>query len=270
MELYARGRRILVDNGYGSEVPESKGDTRYRMWRVGSSAHNIATVDDQDIIPVRGEYRYGYDLRPLIDDWRSESSYAYFSGVHEGYRHLPDEISATRRKLFYLRGRYWIMIDRFTPAGAPKERDYRLHFHIKPACRLGADGASLQTEGDGGNLLIAPVKGAGGKATLEPNPFPIRGYENPSHLCYLHRTDQRWLFVTLMVPFEGERAPRVEASLLPVECDGRELSPWESTGLEIRIDGERHVYVDHHMHWSLPWRCGGFEGEQRLFHSATA
>ncbi len=263
-ELYSRGRRILVDNWYGP-VSEMRENDNVRMWRVGSAAHNTVTVDGADCVPVVQEFLLGATIHPLVDDWRSTADYAYFSGVHEGYLNLPaHKISAVRRKLFYLRDGYWILLDRFT-ADDDAEHRYELHFHLNVPSTLGQQGR-VTTHGDGGNLLIVPVPDAAGVATLGPNPWPVEGYENPDHLVYTRKTAGRDLFATLLIPFDGV-APAVETRLLDVAADGRTLSPWEATGLEIVIDGQRDVYVDYHMHWNLPWNCGGCTGDGRLFHS---
>ncbi len=264
-ELYARGRRLLVDNWYGS-VAEERQDDRIRMWRVGSAAHNVATVDDADSVQILREFLYGSVALPTVDDWRSAPEFAYFSGVHEGYLRPPTEISAVRRKVFYLRGGYWILLDRFTPWNE-REHTYRLHFHINAPAEL-RPGGRLVTSGAGGNLLIVPVPGADGDAALAPNPYPIAGYENPQHLTYTRRGGTCDVFATLLVPFLDGAVPEVTAALLEVECDGRRLSPWEATALEITVNGRRDVYLDQHLQWNLPWRAGGCAGEGRLFHSA--
>lgn len=264
-ELYARGRRVLVDNWYGS-VAEERQDDRVRMWRVSSAAHNVATVDGEDHVQIVREFLFGSVAVPTVDDWRTTPAFAYFSGVHEGYLRPPTQVCAVRRKVFYLRGGYWILIDRFTPwTDAP--HSYQLHFHLNVPAALGPDGR-LVTSGHGGNLLIAPVPGAAGTARLAPNPYPIAGYENPQHLCYTRQGGGRDLFVTLLVPFTDGQAPAVAARLLEVECDGRRLTPWEGTALEIEVAGRRDVYVDLHLQWNLPWRAGGISGQGRLFHSA--
>ena len=72
---------------------------------------------------------------------------------------------------------------------------------------------------------------------------------------------------TLLVPFEGDEVPEVAVRTVEVQADGRTLSPWDATGLEIEINGRRDVYVDQHMQWNLPWQAGGCAGEGRLFHS---
>jgi hypothetical protein len=264
-ELYARGRRLLVDNWYGS-VAEERADDRVRMWRVSTAAHNTATIDGQDQVPILGEFRYGAVVTPTVDDWRSTPAFAYFSGVHEGYRHLPEPVAAHRRKLFYLRGRYWILLDRFSPTTSA-EHTYQLHFHLNAPSTLSPDGRVL-TQGAGGNLLILPVPGLDGTPTLAPNPYPIDGYENPAHLTYTRRTAGNMLFATLLVPFTDDAVPAVTAAVAPVQADGRTLDPWEVTGLVLTIDGRQEYYLDHHLQWNLPWQLSEHTGTARLFHSA--
>lgn len=280
-ELYARGRRVLVDNFYGSGA-EDRDDDRVRMWRVSSPAHNLATVDNQDCVVVLREFLYGSTVTPLVDDFRSDAKYAYFSAVHEGYLRLPKPVHAYRRKLFYLRGGYWILIDRFTSFGE-EAHSYQLHFHLATPSRL-LEGGRLTTLPDkadaltptappgsaeaNANLLIVPVSGFDGPPTISPNPVPIKGYENPDHLRYESHARGHHAFVTLFVPYAGATLPQVKVETLPVEADGRTLTPFEATALAITVDGRRDVYLDQHMQWNLPWRSGGFSGQGRLFHSA--
>jgi hypothetical protein len=259
VELYSRGRPILIDNDSGPYD-----DSPARRWRVGSSSHNVATVDGADHLPVKSQWRWGGATIPTVDAWLTEPGYAYFSGAHEGYRHLEKGIASCRRKLFYLRGRYWILIDRFTPE-TDDEHTYTLHFHVARPCRQQAN--RLVTEGAGGNLLIVPVKWLDGKPALEPCPHPLPRYDNPDHFSYTRRESGRLLLATLLVPFAGKKAPEVTVRCIPVQADERKLPPWEATALEIDIDGRRDVYVDWHVQWNLPWKAGGHSGKTRLFHS---
>ena len=262
-ELYSRGRPILIDNGSGPY-----GDSPARLWRVGSASHNVATVDGRDHIPMskrESEWRWDHTVLPFVNAWVSEERYAYFSGAHEGYRHLKERVSACRRKVFYLRGEYWILIDRFKPK-TDVEHEYTVHFHVNAPCRLEPGGRAV-TEGSGGNLLIVPVEGVRGDAALAGCPHPLPGYDNPYHLTYTRRTTEPSLFVTLLVPFEEGGVPEVSAGLLEVEADERVLTPWEATALGIEINGQRDVYFDQHMQWNLPWKAGDCSGDGRLFHS---
>ncbi len=260
--LYSQGRPILLDNCSGPY-----GDEPSRRWRVGSFAHNVATVDGEDHLPIRSEWRWDAMVTPVVDAWISAPDYAYFSGAHEGYGRLAHAVSSSRRKLFYLRGGYWVLIDRFTTSYMVEKaaHRYQQHFHLGPPAELLPEGRVV-TRGDGGNLLIVPVPGVNGTAVLEPNPYPLDGYDNPAHLSYTRVSPENDLLVTLLAPFTGAM-PDVQVQLLEIEADGRVLAPWEATALEIVIEGRRDVYVDLHMQWNLPWRVAEFSGETRLFHS---
>ena len=259
VELYSRGRPILIDNGAGPY-----GDDPARTWRISSAAHNVLTIDQQDQLPARTQWRWDRECTPFVNDWRSEPDFAYFSGAHEAYRHLPAPVTTVRRKLFYLRGGYWILIDRVTPQTEAEHR-YELHFQVMPPAEMNEDG-SVHTQGEGGNLLILPVAGARGEPALEPCPFPLDGYDNPLHLVYSRTGSGGMLFVTVLVPFTDEM-PAAYAKLAPVYADGRELAPWEATGLTIEFKGRTDYYVDWHLPWNLPWRLASCAGSQRLFHS---
>ena len=263
--LASRGRTIFVGNGKGPDVGM---DEPRRVWRVRSESHTVATVDGQDHLPLRSIYRFANHVLPTVDEWISHERYAYFSGAHEAYERLENKVPGSRRKLFYLRGRYWVLIDRFTVAKpADDVHTYRQHFQLAVPGSLLDDGR-VATTGRGGNLLFVPVDGARGTPSLSPCPWPIDGYANPNQLVFTQEhVKGHALFVTVLVPFRSPRVPEVTAKLADVEADGRTVSPWEITGLEITVNGRTDVYVDTHMHWNLPWRCGSCHGTGRLFHS---
>ena len=122
------------------------------------------------------------------------------------------------------------------------------------------------TSGEGGNLLMVPVVGACGDANLGPCPLPI-GKVNAQYLRYTQKTRGNGLMAIVLVPFQGEKVPQVNVKLLDPQQDGRQVTPFETTALEIEIDGQKDYYVDQHMHWNLPWKAGPCEGAARLFHS---
>ncbi len=272
LELCVHGRRVLVDNWYGDitaddgsyqTIAEIRNDPMKRRWRVGSDAHNVPTVDNADIVPVEKIYRYGWNETPLVDGWVSAPAYAWFSAVHEAYRRLDPPVSAVRRKVFYLRGGYWVVIDRFT-AGSAQAHAYTQHFFL-PDSKQTAAGAVF-TEGPYGNVLLVPVAGATGAVTIAPCPHPISRYQNPDHI----RVDVRGTDVVMaavLVPFTGGAVPSVHAALAPVMSDGQTLSPWEMTGIEIRLPDRTDLLVCQHLHQNHAWQCAGQTGTGRLFHS---
>jgi len=260
-QLHANGRCILTSQGCG---PYDK--SRERMWRRGDMSHNCATVDGEVTVPYSGVHGFDAVVMPSVEHWISKAGYAYFSGVHEGYGRKGIGVPSTRRKLLYLRGGYWVLIDRFTSGSPAAEHSYQLNFQLAAPAELREDG-SVVTKGKGGNLLILPVEGARGEAELQDCPLPLKGQFNPRVLTYTKKCVGHALLVTVLVPVQDDKTPAARVRLLDVQADLRVVSPWEITALEITIDGERDVYVDQHMHWNLPWEAGGCRGQERLFHS---
>lgn len=257
--LYAKGRQITVGNGKGPDGVEDP----ERSWRHQTMSHTVAVVDNLHHLALSAVYRFSGVILPTVDEWYSESAFAYFNGVHEAYERLEHKVTGARRKLFYLRGGYWILIDRFTAASPEYRHTYQQRFQLGVPSKILAENRVV-TEGDGGNMLFLPLFG---DAKVEPCPYPLDGdYANPDQLTFTQTKDGSGLFVTVMVPFTGS-CPNVQAQLLPVLADERTVNPFEITGLEIVIDGQRDVYVDTHMHWNLPWSCAEFTGDERLFHS---
>ncbi len=265
LKLCARGRAILIGNGKG---PDDHGSPP-RLWRVSTAAHSAATADGEDHVPLRAIYRFAREVTPVVINWETAPGYAYFHGVHEAYSNRPNPVPSAHRKLFYLRGKYWILIDRFFSGVPGAPHVYRQHFQVAVPSRLEAGGRCI-TEGTGGNLLFAPVAGATGEVARTPCPFPLDDYPCPDQLSYTQQREGHGLLITLLVPFTGSTAPAVSVTSLAVHCDDRILSRHEATGLEIRFGAERHVYVDLHTHWNLPWECGGQQGHGMLFHSAVS
>ena len=265
LKLCARGRAILVGNGKG---PDDHGSPP-RRWRVSTAAHSAATADGEDPVPLRAIYRFAREVTPVVIDWESTPGSAYFHGVHEAYSNKPNPVGSAHRKLFYLRGKYWILIDRFCSGVTDAPHTYRQHFQVGVPSQLD-DGGRCITEGAGGNLLFVPVAGATGLAAKTPCPFPLDDYPCPDQLTYTQAGAGHGLLITLLVPFVDGTPPEVSAKLLAVHCDDRILSRHEATGLEIQFGGERHIYVNLHTHWNLPWECGGRPGHRMVFHSAAS
>jgi len=262
LKLYSRGRPILIGNGKGpdgSTEPE-------RTWRHQSFSHSVATVDDEHHLPLRSVYRFANVVKPTVDMWRSEPSFVYFSGAHEAYARLDKPVPVCRRKLFYLRDNYWILIDRFTVADPGHTHCYRQRFQVGVPSRMLPD-HKVQTEGAGGNLLFVPLLNSCDQVTCEPIPYPYEGHPTPDQLIFTHTATGHCIMAALLVPFQ-DTAPSVDVQLLDVQTDDGPATPWEITALQIDIDGRRDVYVDQHMAWHLPWRAGDYTGDGRLFHSS--
>lgn len=274
LELTVRGRRVLVDNWYG-DITADDGtygsredvldDPMKRRWRVGSFAHNVLTIDDRDIVDVQQVYRYAQTERPLVDEFVSDPQYCFFSGVHEAYRRQGSAVAAHRRKLFYVRGGYWILIDRITPNdNAP--HTLTQHFHMPPSARC--NGKTFQTSGRDGNILIVPLIERDTQLNLEPNPYPIQGYQNPDHATVTRRCCGPMIMMCVLHPFVGADAPQVKLRHVPAFNADQSLTPWQATSVEVTVDGRSDYFFCQHTHWCLPWRSENHAHTVRTFHSA--
>jgi hypothetical protein len=274
LELAVNGERLLVDNWYGDitaddgsyeSTPEIRNNPMKRRWRVGSTAHNVATVDQLDQVPVRQVYRYGWQEQPRVEGFVSQPDGCWFSGFHEAYRHDPAHDGVHRRSVFYRRSAWWLVLDRFS-MGPAAERTFQQHFFVPRGSQLTAAG-QVVARGTRGGLLLVPVTGVCGDVTIEPNPHPIGSYDNPDHLQIEVAAERHALLACMLVRFDGDTPPAVSAEAVPVVA-GRELSTWEALGIRLTIDGERELLVRQQTHWSLAWECDGHHGASRLFHSA--
>lgn len=262
LQLYSRGRPILIGNGKGpcgTTDPES-------TWRHESMSHNVAIVDGKSHLPLRSSYRFSQVVLPVVDRWISTPRYCYFSGAHEAYERFEKKVPCCRRKIFYLRGEYWILIDRFTPASTEDTHHYQQRFQLAPDCEITKDGRVI-TRGDGGNLMFLPL-GIPPKIACDPLPWPYENHPEPHQLTFSQTQKGPCVLIMLLVPFLDREIPEITARLLPINCDERRLSPWEASGIEIMINGRRHLYFDQHMEWNLPWKMAEATGSNRLYHSA--
>lgn len=259
LEFFVRGEPLLADNCNGSY-----GASPERLWRVGSAGHNVAMVDGQDHIPMKSEWRWEHPVIPEVNDWLSRPAYSFFQGAHEGYARLPEPVTAARRSVFWLRGDYAILIDRFTAPGEV-EHTYDQHFHLLGGVRQEGEDRIIAKRSEAGLMLLA-LRSDAAPFALEACPYPLEGCDNPDHACRSRKAAGNFVMVTLLAPFVGN-APDVSVRQLAVFADGRELSSFEATGLEIEYAGRCDTYVQFHTDWVMPWKAGDCTGVQRLFHS---
>src|SRR5207245_3088879 len=76
----------------------------------GTGAHDTLRVDNID--QASPESPFSWSLLPQVDaeDWKLGNSFTFFSGIHDGYRRLPDPV-LHRRSIFHLHGEYWLVRD---------------------------------------------------------------------------------------------------------------------------------------------------------------
>lgn len=160
LSLAAAGRMLLVDGG---RYTYAWG--KWRNYFVGTASHNTIMIDGcrQELGPLEAETP---DEGAVITD-----AYDFARGRFDaGYIGLDGAASHTRAVL-YVRGRYWIVVDR-VETDRPRELTALWHFH--PDCTVAADGTSVvSTDAGAGNLRITPA------APFSWRVDRVRGRERP-------------------------------------------------------------------------------------------
>lgn len=145
----AYGRNILVDAGrapYYGDLADT-----YRAYSIGTASHNVVTIAGQDQ-EVGG---YTRNSSSQADDCVITSSYDFAKGtVTTGYTNTTG-IAENTRLLHYERGKYWVIVDRFTTDQA---RNIEALWHYHPDCTVVVDGQEVTSDDVGeGNIRIVPV-----------------------------------------------------------------------------------------------------------------
>ncbi len=128
VRLSMNARPWFVDPGSFAYI--SCGDERNRF--RGTGAHNTLRVDRTDQALPRGPFSWSSLPEVRAEEWRLGNSFTFFSGVHDGYRRLPDPV-LHRRSIFHLHGEYWLLRDL---AEGAAEHDLEIFWHFAPGVDL--------------------------------------------------------------------------------------------------------------------------------------
>jgi Heparinase II/III-like protein/Heparinase II/III N-terminus len=120
------GRTTLVDSGTYTYTGSAALRNQFRA----TAAHNTLTIDGASSSVMEGPFRWRQMARAMCRKWLTRRRFDFFEGEHDGYLRLPAPAKHVRSVLF-LKGDYWIVLDRVETAGA---HDYQLNFHFAPQC----------------------------------------------------------------------------------------------------------------------------------------
>jgi hypothetical protein len=241
-ELFAYDDYLITDPGsyrYNYDSP-------WRKFMVSSLSHNTVVVDHQGQNRRIQRDLWGAE-EPLPHLLSSSEGLIVFRGTYDaGYGPGAELKVAHTRTVMFVRGRYWVIIDRLVPAD-DVEHLYEALFMLN-APKAVAEGDRVVTERDGPNLLLvaAPQEGQvvtvtmgqaepvkrgwkrGGKTVL-PNPTAVVG----------RRAAGPTLLATLLYPTpKGEDAPALEFEF--VEAD-----PLTAVTVKVtHADGRQDVLCD--------------------------
>jgi hypothetical protein len=141
VRLSIDARQWLLDPG--SFVYISPDDERNAF--RGTAAHNTLRVDGLDQAVPESPFSWSSLPEVSAADWVPGRSFTFFSGVHDGYRRLPDPV-LHRRSIFHLHGEYWVVRD---VAEGTSEHDLKIFWHFMADVKLSAcDDGLIASSGD--------------------------------------------------------------------------------------------------------------------------
>ncbi|HOZ46340.1 MAG TPA: alginate lyase family protein [Candidatus Hydrogenedentes bacterium] len=162
LSVSAYGRDILVDGGRFTYVGGP-----WRDYFVGSASHNLVLVDGN------GQRPHAYEAEaPVTGQYRLSPEMDLAFGAFDGsFSDVEGQVAHTRA-VAYLRGRYWVVVDRID-TDRPRTIQPLWHFH--PTCTVAVeDGQAVSTDEGQGNVRIQPA------SALDWNVEIIKGRETPS------------------------------------------------------------------------------------------
>ncbi len=148
ISISAYGRDLLVDAGrfaYTGEVAQ-----KFRGYAKGTQGHNTIMIDGKGQMPdVRvTDKSLGQEHFKITPD------FDYARGSFDKYIDVEGQ-AVHNRALLYLRGKYWIVVDRITTDQA-RQIDVLWHWH--PECVVKQEKANIvTTTNKKGNLRVIPV-----------------------------------------------------------------------------------------------------------------
>jgi len=133
IELTVHGCPVLVDPGTYTYTGSAMERDRFRH----SAMHNTVTVDGQTASVPAGPFAWASRADAHVEHWWTGALVDFFCGSHGGFLRLP-EPAVHRRRVLFVRGAYWIVIDTIETAGA---HEATAHFHLAPGATVTPGGA---------------------------------------------------------------------------------------------------------------------------------
>jgi len=155
--LHAYGSRLLTEAGlYAYDTSDMRG------YVVSSRAHNVTRVDgmDQNRSALRDNDLIKHSRQPMANRWITNEEVDFGEGWYdEGFGAYNDSTVTQYRALAFIRKKYWLLIDVFTPTDAT-EHEYRTWFHLnQPTAQVNQQPFGVSTGNtEAPNLSICPLR----------------------------------------------------------------------------------------------------------------
>ena len=155
--IHAYGKRLITEGGtYSYDTSD------WRKYILSARAHNVSKVDGkyQNRHDYEPEADLEYSLEPMANRWVSNDDCDFGEGWYdEGFGDeagMADRNVEQYRALAFIKDRYWILFDIFTPKDeAPHQ--YESYFHFDTDRYLKA-GNCVISDSEGANIAIIPLR----------------------------------------------------------------------------------------------------------------
>lgn len=236
-ELSAFGQPFLVDGGFYTYF----GPLDWHRYFREEEAHNTVRVDGFRQANYCGRLTWQQVRRPGRGVWKANRLYDYAAGkinLGEKVRH--------ERQVLYLKGAFWLLVDRVSQCPAAVPIDSYFHFHSAVELSVRDDAPVAIARRAEGSLLVRPF----GNVALEAQKggkAPGDGWvgEGYGFRCPAWRLACRWpetgvagtsvVVPTLLVPFKGE-SDAIRIAEVPPQAFGG----WDC---EVAIDQGPHCRI---------------------------
>ena len=148
LTLTVRGVALLIDTGTACYTTNSDLRSRFRS----TALHNTLVLDDRPQSIQNGPFHWAHTATATTRRWRTNGSFDYFDGAHDGYRPL-----AHRRRVLALHGDLLIVADLVDGEDAGAHA-VSAHWHVDPRWRVELRGRRvvMSSDGSGVALMAAP------------------------------------------------------------------------------------------------------------------
>lgn len=153
--LEAYGRRLLTEGG---SYPYDT--SQWRKYVLSARAHNLSRVDGRDQYRKDSRRPEVYQIKkPLKNRWVSNEYFDFGEGWYdEGFGSGRDSTVVQYRALTFIKDRYWILFDIFTPSDAAGHK-YETWFHFDTSEFMKGDSlCSVRSNyGEGPELTVTKI-----------------------------------------------------------------------------------------------------------------
>jgi len=178
-----------------------------------------------------------------LHQWVSNAQFDFVDGSHDGYCRLSDPV-IHRRKIFFLKPEYWIVVDLLT--GQPGQHRIEQYFHLMPWAVpiLDRETQAVRVECNGTPVItIAPARAQTLQAEVITGATdPIQGWVSffsgekvaAPVIRYCMDVQVPTCFVSVIYPHQAEGKSELHVAALEVTAsDGKPLAETQASGLVV-------------------------------------